>query len=103
MSGNCHNCGLRLFMDDSTIDFNAFEEGTGIVNWWAFNRQDGWKFRDFYMIENAKPVERGFNVSPPDKNYGRQTTPEAISAGSSRTKRFRTREKTKIKPMAVQS
>jgi hypothetical protein len=72
----CTNCGLRLFR--RPVDFIAFEEGTNIRNWWCWDVERGWVFRDHYMVERAKPLNRVQKIDPLalDKKYGRDCTPE---------------------------
>lgn len=81
VTGFCHNCGVKLF-SSTAYDFHKFEAETPIRNWWAFHKFDGWKFRDFYMIENAKPLCPiiKIDLKALDKNYGRQTTPSQVAA-----------------------
>ena len=95
---NCHNCGVRLFR--GVIDFDAFEEGTGIVNWWAWSGElTGWKFRDHWMIETAAPLESHFTMPEIPKDYGKTITPDEVRSRKAQTKKIKLREKMKIKPM----
>lgn len=87
-TGNCHNCGVRLFRGTFNR-FDEFEEETGIVNWWAWHDEaTGWRHRDYYMVENAKPQERIFEMPKIEKNYGRTETPDSIRAKKAQTKRI---------------
>lgn len=80
ITGFCHNCGLKLFAS-TDYDFHKFELDNNIRNWWAFHRIDGWKFRDFFMVENAKPNHRVLKIDPKalDPTYGKTTTPAEVA------------------------
>lgn len=77
VTGFCHNCGVKLF---TTVfqDFGKFEAETLIRNWWAYDVERGWMFRDHFMVASAKALVRVQPIDKKalDKNYGRQTTPE---------------------------
>jgi hypothetical protein len=80
VTGFCHNCGVKLF-SNQTYDFKKFEDETAIRNWWAWDSENGWMYRDFFMIEKAKPLSPVIKIDPKalDKNYGRTTTPAKVS------------------------
>ena len=99
ISGNCHNCGTRLF-NSIESDFHKFEAETGTVVWWAYHPAKGFVFRDHFMIPNAAPLVKRYEVDKIDRNYGRTTTPAEVAAKSAKTVRIKGRQKTKI-PMAL--
>lgn len=84
--GNCHNCGVRLFTSIN-IDFQKFEDETPIRLWWAWTPESGWKHRDHFMVQNARPNVRYSAPKIPDANYGRQTTPDQVAARGGKIRR----------------
>ena len=90
-NGMCLSCGVRLFPHTHN-DFRAFEMAEGIRHWWAFDREHGWRHRDFFMVPDAKPLLRNPKINPLPKNYGRKTTPgEVAGRGGKISKRKRER------------
>lgn len=96
-AGNCHNCGVRLFMHEG-VDFSKFEEETGIVNWWAYSAKDGFKHRDYYMVAGARPQVKRFEMPALDANYGKQITPEEVRSRKAQGRKVKLKEKKTIKP-----
>lgn len=75
-NGFCGNCNTRLF--SSVGDFHQMEANGLLPFYWAFTKDDGWKYRDHFIVENAKPLAREVYTPKLPKDYGTHTTPEAI-------------------------
>jgi len=99
--GNCHNCGMKLFTDDTTQDFSAYEDGTGNPTWWAYSRERGWVYRDFYMIPEARPHVKRFEIEKLDANYGKTETPDSVRAKKAQITRHVKKERTRVKPIKI--
>lgn len=83
-SGKCKNCGIQLF-NSAEPDFNKYEADGNVPHWWAFHKFDGWKHRDHFMVEAAKPLHRKFVVPNLAKDYGKTTTPAEVAQRNPRT------------------
>lgn len=81
----CPACGIRLF--SKPIEFAAFETGTGIRNWWCWHPSDGWKHRDHWMVDTARPNHCQYQLPDLPKDYGRQTTPGEVAQAPLQQKR----------------
>lgn len=62
------------------VQFSRFEEDSGNCNYWYYDPAKGWMHRDAIMVGDYTPNEREYKAPKLDSEYGRTTTPEAVSA-----------------------
>lgn len=91
---------MRLFSNQN-INFDRFEEDTNIAVWWAFDKTKGWMYRDHFMIPEAAPMAKRFELPEVPKDYGKQTTPDAVAARGGKITRHLKKEKMKVKPIKI--
>ncbi len=75
-TGACANCGIVLFL--SSINFKSYESDGNRRNYWLWNSQLGWVHRD-HVMNGLKANERFEIGETPSDDYGKQTTPDAVS------------------------
>lgn len=87
-NGFCGKCNMRLF---STVgDFHQMEAMGLPPVYWAFTKDDGWKYRDHFIVHNAKPNPRTIKLAKLPDDYGKKSTPgEVAKRGGKITKRMR--------------